>query len=135
MDNLKYAVVCVDDDPFILQMLSFQLNKIIEPKTTLLECYSDPTIVLENLTELLDNQLEILIIVVDYQMPKLNGAELIRSIKDKYPNIKCVMLSGQANDVIVQELSEEKYLEQFISKPWDEEKLYQVVRPILESVA
>jgi response regulator RpfG family c-di-GMP phosphodiesterase len=45
------------------------------------------------------------------------------------------MLSGQANDLIVQELSDEKHLDQFISKPWDEEKLYQVVRPILESVA
>jgi CheY-like chemotaxis protein len=87
------------------------------------------------LNELLENQIEILIIVVDYQMPKLNGAKLIRSIKDKYPHIKCVMLSGQANDLIVQELTEEKHLEQFISKPWDEEKLYQVVRPILESVA
>ena len=111
------------------------LNGNTLPKTTLLECYSDPTTVLENLHELLINQIEILIIVVDYQMPKLNGAELIRSIKAKYPNIKCVMLSGQANDLIVQELSDEKHLEQFISKPWDEEKLYQVVRPILESVA
>jgi CheY-like chemotaxis protein len=135
MDDIKYAVVCVDDDPFILQMLSFQLTKIIEPKTTLLECYSDPTSVLENLDELLDNQIEILIIVVDYQMPKLNGAELIRSIKAKYPNIKCVMLSGQANDLIVQELSEEKHLEQFISKPWDEATLYKVIQPILDSVA
>lgn len=135
MDNIKYAVVCVDDDSFILQMLSFQLNKIIDPKTTLLECYSDPTTVMENLDELLDNSIEILIIVVDYQMPKLNGAELIRSVKKKYPSIKCVMLSGQANDLIVKELNAEKHLEQFISKPWDEEKLYQVVRPILDSVA
>jgi len=135
MDNFNYAVVFVDDYPFILQMLSFQLNKIIEPKTTLLECYSDPTTVLANLNELLDNQIEILIIVVDYQMPKLNGAQLIRSFKNKYPHIKCLMLSWRANDLIVQELTEEKHLEQFISKPWDEEKLYQVVRPILESVA
>jgi CheY-like chemotaxis protein len=135
MDKIKYAVVCVDDDSLILQMLSFQLNKIIDSKTTLLECYSDPTTVIDSLDELLDNSIEILIIVVDYQMPKLNGAELIRAVKLKYPSIKCVMLSGQANDLVVKELNAEKQLEQFISKPWDEEKLYQVVRPILDSVA
>ena len=28
MNDLKYAVICVDDDPHILQMLSFQLEKL-----------------------------------------------------------------------------------------------------------
>ena len=67
-------------------------------------------------------------------MPKINGAELVRAIKGKYPHIKCVMLSGQANDLIVKELAEGNFLEKFISKPWDEEKLYQTIRPILESL-
>lgn len=131
---MKYAVICVDDDPFILQMLAFQLNKIIEHNSTLLECYSDPTKVLESIDELVDNDIAVLTIVVDYQMPKINGAELVRAIKGKYPHIKCVMLSGQANDLIVKELAEGNFLEKFISKPWDEEKLYQTIRPILESL-
>lgn len=133
MNNTKYAVICVDDDPFILQMLSFQLNKIIDSKSTLLECISDPTKVLQSIEELVQNNIAVLTIVVDYQMPQLNGAELIRLIKAKYPMIKCVMLSGQANDIIVDELAEENYLEKFISKPWDEEKLYQTIRPLLDS--
>ena len=131
---MKYAVICVDDDPFILQMLAFQLNKIIEHNSTLLECYSDPTKVLESIDELVDNDIAVLTIVVDYQMPKINGAELVRAIKGKYPHIKCVMLSGQANDLIVKELAEGNFLEKFISKPWDEEKLYQTIHPILESL-
>lgn len=134
MNDMKYAVICVDDDPFILQMLAFQLNKIIEHNNTLLECYSDPTKVLESIDELVDNDIAVLTIVVDYQMPKINGAELVRAIKGKYPHIKCVMLSGQANDLIVNELAEGNFLEKFISKPWDEEKLYQTIRPILESL-
>ena len=134
MNDMKYAVICVDDDPFILQMLAFQLNKIIEHKSTLLECYSDPTKVLESIDELVENDIAVVTIVVDYQMPKINGAELVRSIKTKYPHIKCVMLSGQANDIIVNELADENFLEKFISKPWDEEKLYQTIRPIIENL-
>jgi hypothetical protein len=44
------------------------------------------------------------------------------------------MLSGQANDLIVNELADGDFLEKFISKPWDEEKLYQTIRPILENL-
>ena len=43
MDSIKYAVVCVDDDPFILQMLSFQLTKVVNQKHTLIEYFTDPS--------------------------------------------------------------------------------------------
>ena len=43
MDEIKYAVVCVDDDAFILQMLGFQLSKIVDQKYTLLEYFTDPS--------------------------------------------------------------------------------------------
>ena len=52
MDELKYAVVCVDDDPYILQMLGFQLGKIVDQKCTLLEYFTDPQLALANIDEL-----------------------------------------------------------------------------------
>ena len=51
MDDLKYAVICVDDDPHILQMLSFQLEKIIDTKCTLLEYFTNPQDALNNFDE------------------------------------------------------------------------------------
>jgi len=32
MSTIKYALVCADDDPIVLQMLGFQLEKIIDPE-------------------------------------------------------------------------------------------------------
>ena len=32
MKELRYAVICVDDDPMILQVLAFQLDKILDSK-------------------------------------------------------------------------------------------------------
>lgn len=134
MDEIKYAVVCVDDDPFILQMLGFQLGKILDQKCTLLEYFTDPSEALLNIDQLVAEKIDIIFIIVDYQMPQMTGAELIRSIKEKYPELKCVMLSGQANPVSVDGLLKDNLLDSFISKPWDEEVLFNAVRPILENI-
>jgi len=131
MDEIKYAVVCVDDDQFILQMLGFQLSKIVDQKYTLLEYFTDPLMALENIDELVNEKIDIIFIIVDYQMPKMNGAELIRAIKVKHPTLKCVMLSGQANQNSIEALNKDKLLESFIEKPWDEDVLFDAIRPIL----
>lgn len=134
MDAIKYAVVCVDDDPYILQMLGFQLGKILDQKCTLLEYFTNPTEALLNIDQLVAEKIDIIFIIVDYQMPEMTGAQLIRSIKEKHPDLKCVMLSGQANPVSVDSLVKDKLLDSFISKPWDEEVLFNAVRPILENI-
>ena len=134
MDEIKYAVVCVDDDPYILQMLGFQLSKIVDQKCTLLEYFTDPFEALLNIDGLVDERIDIIFIIVDYQMPQMTGAQLIRSIKLKYPDLKCVMLSGQANPGSVDSLRQDNLLEQFIEKPWNEEALFDAVKPILDKI-
>ncbi len=134
MDDLKYAVVCVDDDPYILQMLGFQLSKIVDQKCTLLEYFTDPQLALANIDELVVEKIDIIFIIVDYQMPEMTGGQLVRSIKLKYPDLKCVMLSGHANDISVDDLVNENLLDAFISKPWDEDVLFDAIRPILDKI-
>ena len=41
------------------------------------------------------------------------------------------MLSGQANKKSLNELKKQKLLDNFIPKPWDEEVLFEIIRPIL----
>ena len=132
MDRIKYAIVCIDDDPFILQMLSFQLQKYIDGECTLMEFFTNPVEALESIDDLLTDQIDIIFVVVDYQMPELNGAELIRKIKIKHPGMKCIMLSGQANAIQVDDLVSDNLLDSFISKPWNEEDLLNAITPILE---
>jgi hypothetical protein len=44
------------------------------------------------------------------------------------------MLSGHANDVSVDNLVNENLLDAFISKPWDEDVLFDAIRPILDKI-
>ncbi|MEE3145594.1 MAG: response regulator [Bacteroidota bacterium] len=133
MTEFKYAVVCVDDDPYILQMLGFQLSKVMDQKCTLIEYFTDPKKALDNIDELVSQNIDIIFVIVDYQMPKMTGAELIRSIKEKHKELRCVMLSGQANSSSVNSLKEEDLLEEFLAKPWDESELFDTILPLINS--
>ena len=133
MTEFKYAVVCIDDDPYILQMLGFQLSKVMDQKCTLIEYFTDPKKALDNIDELVSQNIDIIFIIVDYQMPKMTGAELIRSIKEKHKELRCVMLSGQANTSSVNSLKEENLLEEFLAKPWDESELFDTILPLINS--
>ena len=133
MTDFKYAVVCVDDDPYILQMLGFQLSKIMDQKCTLIEYFTDPKDALENIDQMVSESIDIIFVIVDYQMPKMTGADLIRAIKSKHANLRCVILSGQANSTSVNSLKDENLLERFLAKPWDETELFDTLIPLIKS--
>jgi CheY-like chemotaxis protein len=132
MNELKYAVICVDDDPYILQMLGFQLEKYIESRSTVIEFFTDPLEAIKNIKQLVAEKIEILFVVVDYQMPNMTGAEMVRSLKDLFPDMKFIMLSGQASAIHVDDLVNDNLLESFVSKPWDEKELYSLTEGIFK---
>ncbi len=131
MDKFKYAVLCVDDDPDILQLIDFQMKKLVNSVNTIVESTTDPTQVEEKLEEIKSYGLEPLFLMTDYQMPGMSGAQLIRKMKKINPELNCILLSGQANDVAVAELEDEKLLFSFIGKPWREDQMKEILRPLL----
>ena len=53
MDKFKYAVLCVDDDPVILQLIDFQMKKLVNSVNTIVESTTDPTQVEEKLEDII----------------------------------------------------------------------------------
>tara|TARA_B100001287_G_C22494384_1_gene440483 strand:+ start:76 stop:486 length:411 start_codon:yes stop_codon:yes gene_type:complete len=135
MKELTNAVICVDDDPMILQVLAFQLNKILDAQNILIEFYTNPNDALADIDVLITDKIDIIFVLVDYQMPEMTGVELIRIIKAKYPRLNCIMLSGQANAIQVGDLESEDLLEQFIEKPWSELDLRNAVLKLIRPTA
>lgn len=130
MDEQKYAIFCVDDDPNILHMLSFQLDKILDSRKALIEFFTNPLECLIHYDELASLEINVLLLIVDFQMPLMNGAQLIRELKKRDKNLTCIMLSGQANSVQVSDLQQHNLLHSFIHKPWNEDKLFELLKPI-----
>ena len=129
---MLYAVVCVDDDPMILQMLDFQLRKRITNNQVILEFYTQPQQAFESIQNMKDIGVLPVLLVTDFQMPFLNGAELIREVKKTNKPINTIMLSGQANAILVDDLVNDELLDAYLNKPWDEHDLIEKIIAILE---
>ncbi len=125
------VVICVDDDESILTALSVQLQKLVDTEKVLVEYYLNPEDALASIPEILDLKIKVIFVLTDYQMPRMTGAEFLVKLKKMYPGISCIMLSGQANDEIVEKLISENLLDYFISKPWSEEDLIKKIRLIV----
>ena len=130
MSQFNKAVICIDDDPMILQVLSFQLEKFIDSSETLIELYTNPSKALIDIEEFVFDEIEIVFVIVDYQMPEMSGAKFIRSLKQSRPNLPCVMLSGQANPNQVRALEAEGYLAAFLTKPWEESQIHELINKL-----
>lgn len=128
----KYVIICVDDDPMINLLLNFQLNKIVNSSTTCIETYSNPKEIYSQIENFISIGVKPILLIVDYLMPEMNGDELILKVKEKYPNIPCVMLSGQSNSIAINQLKKDKLLSEFIEKPWNEETLATVVNSYID---
>ena len=117
MSQINNAVICIDDDPMILQVLGFQLEKFIDASNTLIELYTNPSRALADIKEFVFDEIEIIFVIVDYQMPEMSGATFIRSLKQTHPNLPCIMLSGQANYTQRGALEDDMLLEACLQNP------------------
>jgi two-component system, LytTR family, response regulator LytT len=72
-----YSCIIIDDEPYAIESLKGYINAY--PKLTLIESYTDPLLALSVLTtaEPVD------LILLDIDMPKINGIELSREIRNK----------------------------------------------------
>ena len=123
MSHFQNAVICIDDDPMILQVLGFQMEKFLNHSDTIIELYTEPAKALRDIKEFVFGEVEILFVIVDYQMPHISGAKFIRALKETHPAIPCLMLSGQANSSQIEALERDGLLEAFLQKPWEESEL------------
>ena len=102
-------ILVVDDDKNMRNLLSRILAH---------ERYN--TKIAKNGTEALDilNTYEIDIVLLDLVLPDINGMDILKTIKIKYPSIEIVMISGHGtSEKIVNLIKEGAY--DFIEKPFD----------------
>ena len=128
-----YSLLVVDDDPFIIQMLGFQLKKLVHIPDISFEYFTNPEEAYESFMNMNEQGITPVMLITDYQMPEMTGAELIRKCKAIQSSLSCILLTGYANAIQVDDLVNDELLEGFISKPWSEEDLTSTIMPILEN--
>lgn len=87
---MRKKVMLVDDDEQVLSLTT----KILSIMGWEVFAFSDPQIVVEIIDKI---NPKINLLFTDFNMPQINGAELISIIKGKKPDIKTICMSGLDN--------------------------------------
>ncbi|MBW1742722.1 MAG: response regulator [Chloroflexi bacterium] len=68
------------------------------------------------------------IIILDINMPGINGLEVLHQLKSKYPNAKVIMLTGVADpEAVIQSTAEGMGALAFLKKPCELTELQRVI--------
>jgi CheY-like chemotaxis protein len=121
------GVYCIDDDQLITVILKYQLSEALSDTNLILEVENDPDILMELMILNAADGIEPIVCIVDFQMPIMRGDEVIRMIKEKFPDVKVIMLSGNSNAILVSDLEEDGLLDYYLTKPWNKEDLLEKI--------
>jgi PAS domain S-box-containing protein len=89
------VVLHVDDDPQMRNLVSYSLERVNGPFTV--RTAADAETALEELDE------EIECVVSDYEMPGMNGLELLHEVRDERPDLPFVLLTGKGSEDVASE--------------------------------
>ncbi len=118
----KPVIVCIDDEPDVLQSLKIELKKVIGDQC-IIETAEGGEDALELLATLRADEHEIALVLSDYIMPDIKGDELLRKIHEQSPDTLTIMLTGQADLEALSNTIKYAKLYRYIQKPWQCEDL------------
>jgi two-component system response regulator HupR/HoxA len=103
------TVLFVDDDEIVLR--SIKRGFLDEPYNQLFANSGQEAL------EILQKE-DVHVIVTDIIMPNMDGVELIKIIREKYPHIVKIVLSGYTDMAAFQKEFSQGEIFRFICKPW-----------------
>jgi DNA-binding NarL/FixJ family response regulator len=86
----------------------------------------------EAINELIKLNVEIILIISDWLMPGIKGDEFLAEIKRTYKEIKCIIISGHADQSAIDKAKKEVGLDAYIKKPWEHNVLINAVKCCIE---
>lgn len=119
----KTTILLVDDEPNVLSALRRALRR--EGWTLLLASSGQ-----EGLDLLAEHQ--VAAVVSDIRMPGMDGMAFLERVKDRYPDIARIVLTGFAERATVAMAIERAGTQQMITKPWDDDELKEILRDVVD---
>ena len=119
---MGYSILVADDDPVLLQTLSEQLTS--ETHSVTAASNGEQTI-----SFLKKQQFDIAII--DIKMPKPDGFDVLKFIKENYPPLKVIMLTAYA-DLTNAMKCEKLGADEVIEKPYDVGEVFDAIHYLMK---
>ena len=111
---MKTKILYVDDEPINLELFKINFEKKFEVFIA-----NDAFQGLE----LLEKEMDILVVISDMKMPKMNGIEFIKKAKELYPDKKYYILTGYEINAEIQDALNSGLILRYFSKPFNLKKI------------
>ena len=128
MEN-RNTILCVDDEPLILMLLKKQLTLHFGSRVKV-ESAQNGVEALEFLKDLYQEGEDVKVVLSDWIMPGMRGDEFLIKVKEQYPDINLMVISGQVDDDSLERVKECE-LKGFFHKPWDFDDLASKIEMLL----
>jgi CheY-like chemotaxis protein len=122
----KKTILCVDDEKVVLTSLIGQLNNTYGNQY-IYEGFTSAEEAWEYIDELYAEGQTVDLIICDWLMPRVRGDEFMIRVHKRFPTVRLIMLSGQADQESVERAKKEANLYKFVAKPWDKDELMREV--------
>ncbi len=118
-DVTKQKILVVDDEPDNLDLLYRTFHREFK----VLRAENGPAAL-----DILLNEGDVAVIISDQRMPMMSGTEFLSLTATQYPDIIRIILTGYTDvEDLVEAINAGKVFK-YVTKPWDDEELKQVVR-------
>lgn len=124
-------VLLVDDEEMVLHALQRELvldvgdGLVMQP-----ESFTSPR---QALARAAANEFDV--VIADYRMPELNGADFVAELRKLQPHIAAIMLSGQTDRAGLIQAINSAHIDFFVGKPWDHYELRSILRQAIRQAS
>jgi EAL domain-containing protein (putative c-di-GMP-specific phosphodiesterase class I)/CheY-like chemotaxis protein len=119
VEESQLTILIVDDEENILR----SLNRLLRPEGYQILTTSSASEALQLMA-----RYNVQVILSDMRMPEINGTELLKQIRDLYPDTVRMILSGYSDITAVTEAVNSGGLYKFMLKPWDDDELKRQIK-------
>jgi CheY-like chemotaxis protein len=122
----KKAIMCVDDEVIILLSIIQELKRSFGDKY-LYEQAIDASSALDIVQELFERDIRVIFVITDWLMPGMKGDEFLEIIHERYPAIKAIMITGQADKQAIERIKEKDCVLAVFGKPWKQAEIVELI--------
>jgi two-component system, response regulator, stage 0 sporulation protein F len=119
-------ILIVDDDPAVLLTLAASIERL-NPKFEVDTCDNG----IEALACLKTHQY--ILLLTDYSMPRMNGVDLVRMVREQSPETRIIMMTAYGSDALRNQVADLD-LEAFVDKPFTVKKIREIISSILSDI-
>lgn len=123
MKDGYHKILCVDDEKNILNSIKRLLRKEDYELVTALNAQEGLEILAKE---------DISLVISDHRMPKMSGTEFLRKVKEQYPDVIRIILTGYTEVDAITESINKGNIYKFLLKPWNDHNLKIEVKNALE---